>query len=385
MPIATCATRRARPFYAFYGSPLVQAMLGLRASEAPPRPRPGHEPEELALIREQTEALRARMGEGGLREAFIRALIYVRLPQLAADERSFNMLQRLRDEYAKDMTLADFKSKFRDQYMMVLLDPEQAVASLPELLAGRETDAPRALELLREVLAVGGPMIEESRQRLDQVAAIFGAGEAAAPAAEPKPKRRLSVAGSNDAAADPARGSGGGGAPKAAAAALAWQGRARPDDARTDARAQAMSDTPTGTVFSAKDLKRIAAAEGDGEAAGDPGPAPQGGRGGASARQDFMERAVTPEIERFNAWVRRAAEQGQSEIQILRFPSQYCTDHGRAINNFDEDWPRTLTGFAEKVYAAYLEYLKPREYTIRAQILNYPDGGLGEVGLYVGW
>ena len=60
------------------------------------------------------------------------------------------MLQRLRDEYAKDMTLADFKSKFRDQYMMVLLDPEQAVASLPELLAGRETDAPKALELLRE-------------------------------------------------------------------------------------------------------------------------------------------------------------------------------------------------------------------------------------------
>ena len=47
-------------FYAFYGSPLVQAMLGLCASEAPPRPRPGHEPEELALIREQTEALRAR-------------------------------------------------------------------------------------------------------------------------------------------------------------------------------------------------------------------------------------------------------------------------------------------------------------------------------------
>ena len=187
-------------FYAFYGSPLVQAMLGLRASEAPPRPRPGHEPEELALIREQTEALRARMAEGGLREAFIRALIYIRLPQLAADERSFNMLQRLRDEYAKDMTLADFKSKFRDQYMMVLLDPEQAVASLPELLAGRETDAPRALELLREVLAVGGPMLEESRQRLDQVAAIFGAGEPAAPAAEPKPKRRLSVAGGNDAA-----------------------------------------------------------------------------------------------------------------------------------------------------------------------------------------
>src|SRR5262245_27014598 len=39
------------------------------------------------------------------------------------------------------------------------------------------------------------------------------------------------------------------------------------------------------------------------------------------ARQDFMERNIRPEgLERFNAWVRRAAEQGQNEIQILRFP-----------------------------------------------------------------
>ena len=104
------------------------------------------------------------------------------------------------------------------------------------------------------------------------------------------------------------------------------------------------------------------------------------------ARQDFMERDVKPEgIERFNTWVRRAAEQGHSEIQILRFPSQYCSDHGRAINNFEEDWPATLNGFAAKVYAAYVEYLQPQGYKIRAQILNYPDGGLGEVGLYVGW
>ena len=68
------------------------------------------------------------------------------------------------------------------------------------------------------------------------------------------------------------------------------------------------------------------------------------------ARQDFMEREIKPEgMERFNTWVRRAAENGKSEIELLRFPSQYCTDHGRAINNFEADWPRTLTGFAEKV------------------------------------
>lgn len=104
------------------------------------------------------------------------------------------------------------------------------------------------------------------------------------------------------------------------------------------------------------------------------------------ARQDFMERDVKPEgLERFNAWVRRAAEQGRNEIEILRFPSQYCTDHGRAINNYEAGWPETLTGFARKVYDAYVEHAQPQGFTIRAQVLNYPDGGLGDVGLYIGW
>jgi hypothetical protein len=104
------------------------------------------------------------------------------------------------------------------------------------------------------------------------------------------------------------------------------------------------------------------------------------------ARQDFMAREIPPDgIERFNGWVRRAAEQGRSEIEILRFPSQYCTDHGRAVNNFEAGWPETLTGAARRAYDAYVQHLQAQGYKIRAQILNYPDGGLGEVGIYIGW
>jgi hypothetical protein len=104
------------------------------------------------------------------------------------------------------------------------------------------------------------------------------------------------------------------------------------------------------------------------------------------ARQDFMEQELRPEaIERFNGWVRRAAEQGRSEIEIMRFPSQYCTDHGRAINNLEAGWPDTLTGVARRVYDAYAQNLQGQGYKIRAQILNYPDGGLGEVGIFIGW
>jgi hypothetical protein len=104
------------------------------------------------------------------------------------------------------------------------------------------------------------------------------------------------------------------------------------------------------------------------------------------ARQDFMDREIRPDgIERFNSWVRRAAEQGQSEIEILRFPSRYCTDHGRAINNFEAIWPDTLTGAARRAYDAYVQHLKAQGYKIRAQILNYPNGNLGDAGIYIGW
>jgi pimeloyl-ACP methyl ester carboxylesterase len=185
-------------FFALYGSPLVQAMLGLRAGDGSPRPRPGREPEELAFVQERIEELLARLDEGGLREAFIRALIYIRLPGLAADERSFLMLQKLRDEQAKDMSLAQFKALFRDQFLMVMLDAKAAVRTLPKLLAGREADASRAFELLRGLVSVGGPMVAESETRLAQVAEIFMAPEATGES-RPAPRRQLRVAGGGDA------------------------------------------------------------------------------------------------------------------------------------------------------------------------------------------
>jgi hypothetical protein len=90
-------------------------------------------------------------------------------------------------------------------------------------------------------------------------------------------------------------------------------------------------------------------------------------------------------IERFKGWVRRAAEQGRSETEIVRFPPQYCTDHGRVINNFEAGWPETLTGPARRAYDADDQHLRAQGYKIRGRILNYPAGGLGDLGIYVAW
>jgi hypothetical protein len=147
-----------------------------------------------------------------------------------------------------------------------------------------------------------------------------------------------------------------------------------------------MSNPPSGQVVNAKDLQRIADEKETEKLKEILARRNKEEDEERQARQDFMAREIRPDgIDRFNGWVRRAAEQGRSDIEILRFPSEYCTDRGRAINNFEAGWPETLTGAARKVYDAYVQHLRAQGYKIHAKILNYPDGGLGEIGIYIGW
>ena len=67
--------------------------------------------------------------------------------------------------------------------------------------------------------------------------------------------------------------------------------------------------------------------------------------------QMFAERQIKPEAKRnVSVLVRRAAEEGKREVMVFRFPSDLCTDKGRAINNLEPHWPETLTGFAKRGY-----------------------------------
>jgi hypothetical protein len=57
----------------------------------------------------------------------------------------------------------------------------------------------------------------------------------------------------------------------------------------------------------------------------------------------FMAREISPKAsERINEAVRRAAEQGLNEFQVITFASTYCNDRGRRINNNEPDWPDSL-------------------------------------------
>jgi hypothetical protein len=106
----------------------------------------------------------------------------------------------------------------------------------------------------------------------------------------------------------------------------------------------------------------------------------------AGLREAFMSRDIHPEVKtRVNNAVRRAAELGNRQICVLTFPASYCNDQGRRINNLEADWPASLEGFAKRAYDFYLAELKPVGYRVTAQVLDYPGGMPGNVGLYLNW
>ena len=103
-------------------------------------------------------------------------------------------------------------------------------------------------------------------------------------------------------------------------------------------------------------------------------------------RDAFMAQEIHPEVfERVSRVVKSAAERGEREVLAIRFPSEYCTDRGRAINNLEPGWPDTLTGFAQRAYEFWQKELQPRGYKLRAQIMDCPGGVPGDVGMFLKW
>ena len=103
-------------------------------------------------------------------------------------------------------------------------------------------------------------------------------------------------------------------------------------------------------------------------------------------RKAFMDRVVQPDaIDRVNNAVRIAAEQGHQQLEVVTFPSTFCTDRGRSINNADPDWPKTLTGYAKNAHDYFEKELRPLGFKVSAAIVTWPDGLPGDVALYLKW
>ncbi len=163
-------------FLATYGSPLLQAMVGLNASDEPPRKRPGGEPERLAFIQKRIAELKAGLTAGGLREAAIRSLVYIGMAGKGVDERAFNVLRQIRAENG-GIPLPEFKQILREQYFGLLLDPEAALAAIPAMLPADSAARGKVLEAIQRTVSAAGEVTGERAKRLAQVEALFTAGE----------------------------------------------------------------------------------------------------------------------------------------------------------------------------------------------------------------
>jgi len=164
-------------FLGVYSSPLLQALVGLQPSDAPQRPRPGVEPERLAFIQQRIAELKARVAEGGLREAAIRSLVFIGLAGPGVDERAFNELRQIRAEHG-GLTLQEFKQLLREQFFALLLDRDEALAAIPKMLLPADADArAKMLKAIREVVSAAGEVTGERAERLAQIEKLFGAGE----------------------------------------------------------------------------------------------------------------------------------------------------------------------------------------------------------------
>ena len=90
-------------------------------------------------------------------------------------------------------------------------------------------------------------------------------------------------------------------------------------------------------------------------------------------------------VRRAAAIIQRALANGQTEVLVLRFPNELCTDRGRAINQAEAGWDKTLTGLPQELYGFWDKHLRPRGYRLKAQILDFPGGMPGDVGVTLCW
>lgn len=154
------------------------------------------------------------------------------------------------------------------------------------------------------------------------------------------------------------------------------------------AEAKAANADALATLPTAKDLmKQIALKEAEKASA-----AMREKTAAEAEKQALLEKFSNPSgvsdedrLARAAAIIKRAADNGLTEVFVGRFPNQLCTDHGRAINQQERGWENTLTGLPKELFEFWQEYLKPRGYRLRFQIVDFPGGIPGDVGITLAW
>src|SRR5258707_2389922 len=89
-------------------------------------------------------------------------------------------------------------------------------------------------------------------------------------------------------------------------------------------------------------------------------------------KKAFLERLSKPSgltddqvIEKASHIITRAVENGLTSVQIFRFPNHICADNGRAIDQGEPGWEKSLTGIPKELFSFWERQLKPNGYHIK--------------------
>jgi hypothetical protein len=83
--------------------------------------------------------------------------------------------------------------------------------------------------------------------------------------------------------------------------------------------------------------------------------------------------------------IKRAVDNGLEEVLVGTFPNALCTDHGRAINQQEPGWENTLIGLPKEIFEFWRKYLKPRGFKLKFEIISWPGGLPGDIGITLSW
>jgi len=165
-----------KTFLAVYGSPALQAAAGIDEGSTRPLRKASKNPLHQDLLQRRIAELKARIPEGGMREALMRGLLYAGMGRGAIDERGFETVRRIRKEHP-DLSLPAFKALVRDQFCMLTIDTEAALTAIPSMLPPDPELRKKGLGLIKQVLSASGALTEDEQRRLQRVSGLFAVDE----------------------------------------------------------------------------------------------------------------------------------------------------------------------------------------------------------------
>ncbi|KGJ06445.1 Protein of unknown function [Paracoccus halophilus] len=165
-------------FHSIYGSPVLQAAVGLKSDHA----RNARRASGVVRQIDTSLDLEADQTKGGLLEAGMRALIYV-LHGSGVDERQFNALEQIYKAASdgKTLSVSALKAILRRQATLLRADPERAMAAIPRMLSEDAARNKAVVETIEKIVGAKGKLEPVTAQRLKEIRVLFGVDGRATP------------------------------------------------------------------------------------------------------------------------------------------------------------------------------------------------------------